>query len=288
MQYEDSLLNPKYLKKFLGDNHLPPLERFGQNFLIDLFVLEDIVNACETNPQRPVIEVGSGFGVLSRALAAKRADSENPSPIYSIEFDRRVVPILKNLVKDFPTIKVIENDILRVYPDSLIEQQEYEVAGNIPYNITSKIIKHVLSWNPKPKSVTFLVDYEVAKRVTAQPGELSILALSVQVYAEPRIVGNYIPPIAFMPVPKINSAILRMELRDQPLVSKEEEKEFFRLLKGGFSQKRKTLLNSLRAFWQLDSKEAEKIFKLAGIDPTRRPQTLSIEEWKKLLEESQK
>jgi len=274
----DELLNPTLLNNYLRKNNLPLLDRFGQNFLIDESVLEKIVTATQTEPNVPVIEVGAGLGILTRTLAQKRK-----SDYFAVELDKRMIQLLRERVADLPFIKIIHSDILKKSPKDFQLSSPYDVVGNIPYNITSKLLRHILSWQPQPRSITFMMDNEVAKRITATPPDMSVLALSVQVFSDPKIIGPIVPPTAFMPQPKVQSAVVRMEMRDEPLIPKELQREFFSLAKGGFSQRRKTLQNSLRALWHCTSEESAKILKKANIDPVRRAQTLTVAEWLHLL-----
>jgi|GEM_PF-771575 len=295
----DELLSQQGLENYLKHHGLPLLDRFGQNFLIDQDVLAQIVDAINPDPAVPIIEIGAGLGVLTLAIAEAMAQGvgsgekgAETAKIYAIELDRRIVPLLKHRTKKIPQVQVIDQDILQIYPELLekllptpnsLHSRHYQVAGNIPYNITSKLIRHILSWQPQPRSITFLVDAAVAKRITANPPDMSILAVSVQVFAEPKIIGPIIEPTAFVPQPKVKSAVLRMETREKPLVPTELQKDFFSLVKGGFAQKRKTLQNSLRALWHCDGEESAKILKQAKIEPTRRAQTLTIDEWLRIL-----
>jgi len=275
----DELLNAQSLDSYLRKNNLPLLDRFGQNFLIDENVLTQIVTATQTEPTIPVIEVGAGLGVLTKAVAQKRK-----SDYFAVELDKRMILLLKERVTDLPFVKIIHGDILKKSPKDFSLSSPYDVIGNIPYNITSKLLRHILSWQPQPRSITFMMDNEVAKRITATPPDMSVLALSVQVFSDSKIVGPIISPTAFVPQPKVKSAVVRMEMRDKPLVQNELQREFFSLARGGFSQRRKTLQNSLRALWHCTGEESAKILKKAGIDPVRRAQTLTIAEWLNLLE----
>ncbi|MDO8512845.1 MAG: 16S rRNA (adenine(1518)-N(6)/adenine(1519)-N(6))-dimethyltransferase RsmA [bacterium] len=298
----DELLSQTGLEEYLKHHGLPLLERFGQNFLIDHNVLDEIVSAANPDPKVPIIEIGAGLGVLTLAIADAMAkgtgDSEHGTGrIFAIELDRRIAPLLKHRTKKIPSIKVIEGDILNLYPELIFFTQSesdkpvpstltpvpFDVIGNIPYNITSKLIRHILGWKLRPRSITFLMDSAVAERITAKPDKMSVLAISVHVFAEPKIVGPVVLPTAFVPQPKVKSSILRMETRKEPLVPEELQKEFFSLVKGGFAQKRKTLQNSLHALWHCSGEEAAKILKKADIEPSRRAQTLSIEEWLQIL-----
>lgn len=291
---KDDLLDPVYLQQYLRENNLPLFERFGQNFLVDPFVLEQIVKAIDPKPNMPIIEIGPGLGVLTLAMADAMTrgvidENKGIENIFAVELDNRIVPLLKDRTKDYPQIKIINDDILRFSPKSLETtpytlHPPYNVIGNIPYNITSKILQHVLSWKPQPTAITLLMDAEVAKRVTATPPNMSVLATSVQVFAEPKIIEPIILPEAFLPQPKVKSAVVKMEIRENPLVPEYLQKPFFSLVKGGFAQKRKTLQNSLRALWRCSGEEAAERLRSAKIDPERRPQTLSITEWLQILD----
>lgn len=282
----DPLLNPEKLQEFLRQNHLPTLDRFGQHFLIDEDVLENIIQAAEIDSSLPVIEIGAGLGVLTRKLAEKNPNTS----IFAVELDRRIIPLLKERTKDFPKVQIIESDILKASPQLILgdNKEAYNLIGNIPYNISAKLLRHVLQWSPKPKQITFLIDAEVAKRISAKPPEMSILAISVQVFAEPKIVGKIVPPNVFIPQPKVNSAVLTMKIQKEPLVPQMLQDGFFKIVRAGFAQRRKTLQNSLRALWRCEGEEAGKILRLAGIDPERRAQTLTVEEWLAILNQAKK
>lgn len=279
----DPLLHPETLREYLRSHGLPPLDRFGQHFLVDEDILERIVQAIDPTLERPLIEIGAGLGVLTNALARSQ---QTVAPLVAVELDRRLIPLLKERVQQFSHVHVIEADILKQSPQSLLPTayalRPYDVVGNIPYNITAKLLRHVLSWNPAPRRITFLVDAAVAERVTAEPPDMSLLAISVQVNTEPSIVGPRIPPSAFLPPPAVHSAILQLKLRPSPLVSPDAQKDFFRLVRAGFSQKRKMLSNTLAPLWRLKPTAAADMLRAADIDPTRRAQTLTIDEWQRL------
>jgi 16S rRNA (adenine1518-N6/adenine1519-N6)-dimethyltransferase len=281
----DPLLTPRVLQQVLRKYHLPPLDRFGQHFLVDALVLQRIIAAADADPTLPIVEIGAGLGVLTRALAEAR-EAERPAssaPIIALEIDRRLIPLLTERLKAFPTVRIIHGDVLHLDPQTLDLETPYDVIGNIPYNITAKLLRHLLSWSPRPRRMTFLMDAAVARRVTARPPDMRVLAVSVHVYAEPMIVEMPIPPSAFLPEPKVASAIIRFNLRDEPRIPQKDRDAFFRLVRAGFSQKRKTLQNALRAFWRCAPAESATILNGAGIDATRRAQTLTIEEWYTLL-----
>ncbi len=291
---QDPLLNQDVLKRFLRAHQLPTLDRFGQHFLVDGEALERIVRAIAPNPDVPLIEVGAGLGVLTCALARARerekGHGDQPcAPLVAVELDRRLIPTLTHRVAEFPSVRVIQGDILKLHPRSLFPRSSslvlrpYAICGNIPYGITSRLLRHVLSWSPPPTQGTFLLDAAVARRVTAAPPALSVLAITVQVVAEAASVGDPISGTAFLPPPAVMSAIVRLTTRPAPLVPREDQREFFRLVHAGFSQKRKTLQNALAATWRQPPSRVGALLHTVGIDPKRRAQTLTIEEWKTLL-----
>lgn len=249
----------------------------GQNFLQDHFALEKIAHAAEIQADDCVLEIGPGLGSLTRYLAV------SARVVTAVELDADLLPPLKAVLTPYANVRVVQGDILELQVSDLVDQSGYIVAANIPYNITSAIIRHLLESMPKPRRIVLTIQKEVAERICATPGDLSLLALSVQVYGKPRIEAR-IAAGAFHPVPNVDSAVLRIDIYDEPLIAKEMLPLFFKLIKAGFSQKRKTLRNSLSAGLQMKPTEAEALLTQAGIDPMRRAETLSIDEWKGLCE----
>jgi len=252
-------------------------KRLGQNFLQDSSALEKIVQAAEINDADDVLEVGPGLGSLTRYLAvfARR--------VTAVELDEKLLPPLRAVTAPYRNVRLIHGDILELSPSELIERPDYLVAANIPYYITSAVIRHLLESDPKPRRIVLTVQKEVAERICARPGDLSLLALSVQVYGEPEIAAR-IPAGAFFPAPKVDSAVLRIDIYKDPLIPKETLETFFKLIKAGFGQKRKTLRNSLSSGLRIPPAEAEALLTRANINPMRRAETLSMEEWKRLCE----
>jgi 16S rRNA (adenine1518-N6/adenine1519-N6)-dimethyltransferase len=249
----------------------------GQNFLQDPFALEQIANAAEIKPDDAVLEIGPGLGSLTRYLAVSARQ------VTAVELDADLLPPLKAILKPHTNVRLIHGDILKLSPSELIDQPDYIVAANIPYYITSAIIRHLLEHEPKPRRMVLTLQKEVADRICAAPGDLSLLALSVQVYGHPAITGR-IPSGGFYPAPKVDSAILRLDIYESPLIPHEQMATFFKLIKAGFSQKRKTLRNSLSSGLHIPTAETESMLKQTGIDPQRRAETLSIAEWQALCE----
>ena len=261
----------------LKRHHLQPHKGLGQNFLQDPMALEEIVSAADIDPTDTVLEIGPGLGGLTRYLALSARQ------VVAVELDRNLLPPLRAILSPYKNVRLIQGDILKLSPDELVNEPNYIVAANIPYYITSAVIRHLLSSDKKPRRIVLTVQKEVAQRVCSAPGDLSLLALSVQVYGKPRIAAR-IPADAFFPVPKVDSAVLCIDIYPSPLISAEHIDTFFHLSKAGFSQKRKMLRNSLSSGLHISPSEAADLLTRANIDPQRRAETLSINEWQTLGE----
>lgn len=264
----------------MNRHHLDPHKGLGQNFLIDHNALRQIVASAELSAEDSVLEIGAGLGSLTRLLAAAAKE------VKAVEIDHRLIPVLKEVVGKYTNIEVIQGDILALDPGQLIGRPGYVVVANIPYYITSAIVRHLLEREMKPARLVLTMQQEVAERICAEPGDLSLLALSVQVYGNPTISG-ILPAAAFYPVPGVDSATLRVDMYPQPLFDDRQRAKFFTLIKMGFAQKRKMLRNTLAAGLHIPSEEAAVYLTVAGIDPGRRAQTLSLVEWKTLVNELQ-
>jgi 16S rRNA (adenine1518-N6/adenine1519-N6)-dimethyltransferase len=250
-------------------------KRLGQNFLQDPYALEKIVNAAEIQPTDTVLEIGPGLGSLTRYLAAAA------HKVIAVELDEKLFPPLESVIAPYHNIQLVHGDILGIMPNDIIEQQDYLVVANIPYYITSALIRHLLESNPKPRCIVLTIQKEVAQRICADKGDMSLLALSVQVYGQPHI-ATHIPAGAFYPAPKVDSSVLVVDIHPSPVVPHDLLDTFFLLIKAGFSQKRKKLRNSLAAGMRQTTTDIEKLLRAVGIDPQRRAETLSLEEWGKL------
>jgi len=247
-------------------------KRLGQNFLEDSLALENITTAAGIENSDSVLEIGPGLGSLTRHLAAAAHE------VVAVELDEKLIPVLRGGLKPYANVRLIHGDILDFSPKDFNLPPEYIVAANIPYNITSAIIRHLLESDPKPRRIVLTIQKEVAERICSTPPDMSLLALSVQVYGRPFIAAQ-IPASAFFPAPKVDSAVVRIEIRPEPSIPVPLLPTFFKLIKAGFSQKRKTLRNSLSAGLHIEPAEAEALLKRGGIDPQRRAETLSIDEW---------
>lgn len=247
----------------------------GQNFLQDPIALDKIVAAAEVQQTDTVLEIGPGLGSLTRYLAVSAKE------VVAVELDPNLLPPLKAVLSPYRNVHVIQGDILKISQKDLIAEKDYIVVANIPYYITSAVIRHLLENQPKPRRIVLTVQKEVAQRICAEPGDMSLLALSVQVYGQTRIAAH-IPADAFFPAPKVDSAVLVVDIYSSPLIRKELLDTFFKLIKAGFSQKRKTLRNSLSSGLHISPAEAADLLTSANIDPQRRAETLSIQEWETL------
>jgi 16S rRNA (adenine1518-N6/adenine1519-N6)-dimethyltransferase len=270
-------LPPLEIGALLRAHSLHPKKGLGQNFLSDPIALQRIVDSAEVQPDSHVLEVGPGLGSLTRylALAAQQ--------VVAVELDKALLPVLQEVLAPFDNVRIVQGDILELDPAELMLVPGYQVVANIPYYITSAVIRHLLEAPVKPSRIVLTVQREVADRISAKPGKLSLLALSVQVYGQPRTVAR-IPAGAFYPPPKVDSAVVRVDLYAEPLIPTEQLSTFFRLAKAGFSQKRKMLRNSLVGGLSLPQERVEALLQAAGIDSQRRAETLSIEEWRRLTE----
>lgn len=256
---------------------LRPNARLGQNFLQDPAALENIAAAAGIRNSDTVLEIGCGLGQLTRYLAA------SAQRVVAVEFDQRLASIAETVLRQHPNVRVICADILQLALGDLGIPSGYVVAANIPYNITSPIIRHLLEAEVKPRRIVLTVQAEVAERICSQPPRMSILTLSVQVYGSPAIVER-IPSAAFFPVPKVDSAVVRIEVLAQPRIDGELLPLFFRLIKASFGQKRKKLRNSLAAALRLSAAQVDELLHSAGIDPGLRAEALGFVEWERLCE----
>lgn len=275
-------LPPLKIPELLRQHGLKPDKRLGQNYLVDPSALNKVVSAAEIQPQDSVLEIGAGLGNLTRYLAV------HAHRVVAVELDGRLLPALNQVLAPHPNVEVIHADILEIDPATLFPPGEnpggYQVVANIPYYITSAVIRHLLESTLPPRRLILTIQREVADRICAAEGDLSLLALSIQVYGQPHIAA-LVPAGAFYPVPQVDSAVVRIDLYQQPRIPPGLLDIFFKLIKAGFSQKRKTLRNSLSAGLCIPPAQAETLLQQAQIDPRRRAETLSIDEWQMLCQE---
>lgn len=252
----------------------------GQNFLKDEEVLNKIVDAANLSQEEVVIEIGPGQGALTEKLAAKCLK------VIAIEIDDRLIDPLHTKFVGDENVDIIHDDILKINLPELISEklkvESYKVVANIPYYITAPIIRLLLETKYPPKEIILMVQKEVAERITAKAGAMSILAVAVQYYADAEYLFT-VPKTAFDPVPKIDSAVIKITRnKTQETSNKEEVKKFFKIVRAGFSAKRKTLANNLSNGLQLEKREVEEKLEALGFSKNTRAQELAVEDWKKL------
>jgi len=273
------MTNPKRLLDSYG---ISPKKSLGQNFLHDPNALDKIIRAAELSPEETVLEIGPGTGALTDWLAnvARR--------VIAVELDDRLIPLLHYRFSDYPNVTLVHADILEVNLSLHIRPDEpYCVVANLPYYITSAILRYLFEQPHKARRLMVMVQNEVADRLVAPPGDLSLLGVSVQYYGRPRIIARFSPAI-FWPRPDVTSALVRIDTYadgERP-VQVADEATFFRVVKAGFSQKRKQLVNALGAGLGIDKEAAVALLAAAGIAPTRRAETLTLAEWAALADQT--
>lgn len=252
-----------------------PKKSLGQHWLKDRDVLAHIADSAEITADDTVLEIGPGLGTLTSELL-KRAKS-----VVAVELD---TDLATKLPGQFPgtSLEVVSQDILTFDLTKLPEN--YVVAANVPYYITSKIIQLLMTAQNKPRTVVLLIQKEVAERLAAGPGDMSILAVSAQVYAEVSL-GDLVPAELFTPPPKVDSQVVILKTRQAPLINEEVQTMFFRVVKAGFSAKRKKLRSSISSGLHMSKQQAEVVLVAAGIDPNNRAEALSIQDWLRLVEQ---
>ena len=261
---------PGLLRRF----GLRPKKSLGQNFLIDETALAKITAAADLTASDTVLEIGPGLGSLTRHLASAARR------VVAVELDEAMLPALRHTLQSYANVEIVHSDILKY---ALTASQSglppgYKVVANIPYYITSALVRHLLEADVRPSLLVLTVQREVAERICASPGDMSLLAVSVQFYSAPRLVAR-IPAGAFYPPPEVDSAVLKLDVFTQPAVAVADTDHFFQVVKAGFSQKRKQLRNSVSAGLRLESRHVDELLMRAGIDPKRRAETLTLEEW---------
>jgi 16S rRNA (adenine1518-N6/adenine1519-N6)-dimethyltransferase len=268
-----------------------PKKGLGQNFLVDPAHRARIVAAAGLTRDDAVLEIGPGPGVLTELIA------EQAGRVIAVELDDRLIPLLRNRFANQPHVSVVHADILKVDVGALMTKDEgrrtdtgassvfgrlsfvgYKVIANLPYYLTSAVIRQLLESTPPPQRLVLTVQREVAERMVAAPPEMSLLALGVQFYCTGQIVEK-IPAGAFYPIPKVDSTVVRLDRRPEPAIPGVTSEAFFRVAKAGFSQPRKQLRNSLAAGLRLAPSAAESWLMAAAIDPQRRAETLTLAEW---------
>lgn len=276
----ERIATPTKTKEIIDANHFYFKKGFGQNFLIDSNILEHIADAAEITRDDFVLEIGPGIGSLTQVLA------ERAGKVVAIEIDKNLIPILNDTLKEYQNIEIIQNDILKIDISKLIQEKNdgrpIRVVANLPYYITTPIIMGLLEKRVNIKSMTVMVQKEVAERMQAKPGDkdYGALSIAVQFYSQP-ILNFIVQPACFMPKPKVASAVITMYQLEQPRVFVKKEEFFFKIVKCAFGQRRKTLLNSLynQANLEMPKEELIEIFRELGLEDKIRGEALSIEQF---------
>ena len=264
--------NPKIL---LESYDLFPKKSLGQNFMHDPQALDKIVDSADLTTADAVVEVGAGTGSLTAKLA------ERSREVFAIEVDQRLQPVLEDRFDDVSNVYLVFDDVLKTDINTLMGNQEYVVVANVPYYISSAILWHFLEADLPPRRMVLTMQYEVAERIVAGDGVMNLLAVALQYYGAPQIVGK-LSPAVFWPRPNIYSAIVRIETHKSAPVAVPSTKIFFRVVKAGFSMKRKQLKNALSGGLGIKSARTSELLRAAGIDPQRRAETLTLSEWASL------
>jgi 16S rRNA (adenine1518-N6/adenine1519-N6)-dimethyltransferase len=267
------------LDQLLRRHRIDLKRSLGQNFLTDSGVRDEIAKQAGLSPEDEVLEVGAGVGTLTVALAPRCRR------VVAVELDGRLIPALRESLAGIENVEVVRTDILRFNVRSAFPDGKEIVAGNIPYNLTGALIRKLLDDPPRPRRLSLVVQKEVAERWTASSGA-SLATVAVQVFAEARLLLT-IPAAAFTPAPRVDSALVSLDVRERPAVEVEDIQAFFRFVEAVFQGRRKQLGGTLGRISDIGSTAAAARLRGVGIDPERRPQTLSLGEWEALYKEFQ-
>ena len=270
-------LEPLHIPELLRRYNLSPQKSLGQNFLMDHNALLKVVEDAEVNRDDRVLEIGAGIGNLTRLLAVRAKQ------VTAVEIDQGLFPILEEVTRSFNNIHLLKGDFLEIALDSLFAEDGYLVVANIPYYITSAVIRHLLEAKVRPARMVLTMQREVAERIINKDEKMSLLSLSVQIYGQARI-GSHIPARCFYPEPNVDSSVLIIEVYGQPELSSKGIKRLFTLAHAAFNQKRKMLRGSLSPLLGKDKQSVAEILENADIDPRRRPEALSLDDWIRLVE----
>ncbi|WHH57055.1 16S rRNA (adenine(1518)-N(6)/adenine(1519)-N(6))-dimethyltransferase RsmA [Petroclostridium sp. X23] len=279
----DRLSSPKVLKEVIKKYGFRFNKNLGQNFLIDANVLDKIAEASGIGENTGAIEIGPGIGVLTQVLA------EHAGKVVAIELDSHLIPILNETLGQYDNVKVINADALKIDMNAIINNElagmNVKVVANLPYYITTPIIMDLLEKRLNIDSITVMIQKEVAERMVAKAGEKEYGALSVavQYFTEPNLIMT-VPPHCFMPQPKVESTVIKLDLRRQPAVSVQDEKQFFRVVKAAFGQRRKTLVNALSnsGLFTMSKEQIRETLVKLEIQENRRGETLTIMQFAEL------
>lgn len=260
-------------RTLLEDLDVRPSKGLGQNFLFERGVVDRIARGAKVSPNDHVLEIGPGLGILTETLMGYAGN------VTVVEYDHRLAGHLRATFGDHDGFRLVEADALSVSSDDLFPGgSPFVVVANLPYNIASGVIRHILDQPRRPQRLVLMVQREVAERIVASPGELSVLGVATQFYAEARILFD-VSPTVFVPPPTVTSSVLRLDVRPTLPLAEAEIADFMRIVRAGFNQKRKQVANSIAARFGLPKAEVETWLRQAGVDPDRRAQTLAVDEW---------
>ncbi len=270
------LYNESYLKSLSQKYGLVPSKKYGQNFLLQPEVIAAMVEAGEVAKDDMVVEVGPGFGVLTLALA------EKAKQVIAFEIEKKLTPYWNGLQKQYKNIEIVWGNVLyELEKQAVLQTEPYSVVANLPYQITSLVMRKFLETACKPRVLVLMVQKEVAERICAQAGDMSVLALSVQYYGNPEIVMQ-VPRSYFWPVPAVDSAVIKININHTQSTSAQEDDQFFKIVKAGFVSRRKMLIKNIGGI--CSRQKTEKVFEMLGINPKARPQELSVQQWRDLAQ----
>lgn len=271
-----SVLSPAKIKASFAELGISPQKSLGQNFLIDGRVLEKIIKAAELKKEDTVLEIGPGLGVLTEELATCAGK------VIAVEADKKLVQRLHEAIQQYNNITIINADFLHTDISKLNLDKQYKIVANLPYSITSDAVRKIMEAAPAPQSAVLMVQKEVAERICAGAGEMSLLALSVQYYGTPKLLFK-VSKESFWPVPKVDSAVIKIIFnRVQGTGFRVQADKFFRIARIGFASPRKQLQNNLAAGLHTSKEKVAEILSRAGINPKARPEELSVEDWERL------
>lgn len=281
------IATPKRTKDIIAKHGFSFKKSLGQNFLIDMNILSKIVDAAALDATKGALEIGPGIGALTERLAQQAA------AVAAIEIDTRLIPILQDVLAPYENVEVVHGDVLKVDLQEIFriyfaEVDKVSVVANLPYYVTTPILMKLLEERLPLENIVVMIQKEVADRMAAKPGgkEYGSLSVAVQYYCEPELICT-VPHTVFIPQPNVESAVIRLKVREEPPVQVKDEAHFFDVVQSSFAQRRKTIANNLKArfFSQGTREELEAVLHAAGIEPSRRGETLSIAEFARLSDE---
>lgn len=278
------IATPSRTKEIIRKHGFSFKKSLGQNFLIDMNIMNRIVGAAELDERTGALEIGPGIGALTEQLARQAG------VVAAVEIDQRLIPILDEVMEPYPNVSVVHGDVLKVDLKQLFAEKfssidKVSVVANLPYYVTTPIMMKLLEERLPLKNIVVMIQKEVAERMAAKPGgkDFGSLSIAVQYYSEPDIVCT-VPGTVFIPQPNVDSAVIRLKVREKPPVEVQDEQRFFEVVQASFTQRRKTLWNNLKSRYASDlgTEALQAALDEAGIEPSRRGETLSLEEYAKL------